>query len=261
MKLYPTAGEATVCVVVPPNVDEDPLAAAERPPADPVACWQRANRRARTRSRRYIVHNRLRFMWVLTTEGAGIHGPEGRAEMMVRVAAAVRRLRAEIGPVPYWYSPEMHPGGHGWHCNLFLPRYVPRAVVERCWQGGFVWVKDWTKDTRVAGQTFVEKLRAGAEYGAKYAAKDWSTGQLVNGAHRYELAEGFEPPEVLAECRQLAEGVALAQRVMGRASVIWRSADAADWDGPACVTLRFPAAGRSGSPRRQRAGPSDPHPR
>jgi hypothetical protein len=233
--LYPQCGEAVVCKVFPRAdvLDDEGQAVAE--PTDTAACWERANRRARTRSRRYIVSNRLRFMWVLTMEGGGLHGADGRAVMMGHVAGFVRRLRAEVGELPYWYSPELHPGGHGWHCNVFLPKFLPHALVERLWGHGHVWAKDWTRDTRVKGHSFVERLRAGASYGAKYAAKDWSDQMLDGRAHRYEIAQGYEPRAVLAEVPSVGAGLHLARLHLGHLVHVWRSADEADWDGPECA--------------------------
>lgn len=226
-----------VCTVFPPldrPLDDVP---ADPPPPDDVANWERANRRARVRSRRYIVHNRLRFMWVLTLEGEGLHGAEGRAEVMELVAQFVRRFRARFGDQPYWFSPELHPGGHGWHVNLFVGRRFPWSEVEKLWGHGYVWAKDWTRDDRVRGASFVEKLRAGASYGAKYAAKDWDAVHLAGGAHRYERAEGFDPVGVLAEVRSVGEGVRLALAHLGGACRVWWSADADDWQGPPCAVV------------------------
>lgn len=241
--LYPEAGEATICLVVPR--EEGPVVPPE-PDHDGARArqaWERANRRARSRSRRYIVANRLRFMWVLTSAGEGWHGPMGRIECMAAVSGFVRRLRATYGEQPYWFSPELHPGGHGWHCNVFLPRFLPHADIERLWSHGYVWAKDWTKDDRVKGESFLVKLRAGASYGAKYAAKDWGVEQLAQGAHRYERAEGYDPTAILAEVRTVADGVALALDHLGAGIYVWRSCESPDWDGPPCAVV-FTRQGR-----------------
>jgi hypothetical protein len=112
---------------------------------------ERATKRAIGASRRYLVANRLRYMWVLTFEGDGLHGPEGRAETMLQVAAFAERLTAATGRQPYWYSPELHPGGHGWHVNFFLGRRIKHARLQQLWGHGHVWVKDWATDSRVRG--------------------------------------------------------------------------------------------------------------
>jgi hypothetical protein len=243
--LYPECGEAVVCQVFPrPEVDLDaPPPAADE--VDPVACWERANRRARSRSRRYIVRNRLRFMWVLTFNGEGLHTAAGRAEAMRLVARFARQLRARWGVQPYWYSPELHPGGHGWHVNLFLRRRLPHAEMAQLWGHGFVWAKDWTRDNRVKGATFLERLRAGATYGAKYASKDWDAEMLDGGAHRYERAEGYEPVAVLAEVGSVGAGVRLALAHLAGPAHVWWSSDADDWVGPECAVVMM---GRARAP-------------
>lgn len=242
-----------MCTVFPPADPSGDDEGQAPEPTDPEACWARANARARSRSRRYIVHNRLRYMWVVTYEGGGLHGPDGRAQAMADLAKFARKLRKRYGALPYWYSPELHPDGHGWHANVFVPRRMRHSDVERLWGRGFVWVKDWTRDTRVAGQTFVEKLRAGASYGAKYAAKDWDAVQLAGGAHRYERAEGFDPVPTLAEVPSVADGVRLAADHLGGHHRVWWSSEDESWAGPPCAVV---TAG--GIERRARPGPPRP---
>lgn len=246
LSMYGTAGEAVACVVVPRRPLDEAEGQLPPEPSDPADLWRRANARARARSRRYMVHNRLRYMWVLTMAGEGLHGPEGRRVMMARMATFIRRLRAEVGPLPYWYSPELHPGGHGWHCNLFLPDRVRHADVERLWAGGYVWVSDWAEHKRDQGRTFIEAIRAGASYGSKYASKDWDAVQLAGRAHRYERAEGYDPPVVEVECWTLDQAQRLAVGHLGIPSAIWRSDDEDDWDGPRCWTMRFRSPGGGG---------------
>ena len=237
--VYPTAGEASICVVVPRREDAGPGSEAPAAELDAGSSWERANVRARSRSRRYITANRLRYMWVLTFSGSGLHGADGRRECMSEVAQFVRRLGPELRGGAYWYSPELHPGGHGWHVNLFVGRRIPHADLEKLWRRGYVWVKDWTRDSRVKGATFLERLRAGASYGAKYAAKDWSVEMLERGAHRYELAQGHEPLVVLAETDTLAAGLAVAEMRCGPAVRVWRSSDDDEWEGPPCWVAFF----------------------
>ena len=58
---------------------------------------------------------------------------------MALVAEFARRLRIDLGTsVAYWYSPELHPGGHGWHVNLFIAGRLDHARVGELWGHGFV---------------------------------------------------------------------------------------------------------------------------
>jgi hypothetical protein len=192
-KGYPQAGEASIAYVGTGGGSEESawsqLEADERRSRN----HKRASQRAKGETRRYLVANRLRYMWVLTFSGEGLHGPEGRAECMRRVAAFAERLTAAFGRQPYWYSPEIHPGGHGWHVNFFVRHRLNHGRVETLWEHGHVWVKDWTQDTRIKslGLPVVAAIRLGATYGCKYASKDWSEEALAGGAHRYEVAQGY----------------------------------------------------------------------
>jgi hypothetical protein len=155
----------------------------DRPPLSEEAAalhWQIANGRAGTKSRRYFVCNQLRYMWVLTYPG---DGQSDRRKVMAEVSEFARRLRSDRGGenFPYWYSPELHPGGHGWHINFFIPFRVPHAEIEALWNHGFVWVTDFA--TSMSGpkgeplglcRTDRDGYRRAAHYGCKYAQKDWS---------------------------------------------------------------------------------------
>lgn len=157
VRITPDAGEACI-------VRRSPRVADELPPDgevvldDQAEAWraernhERATRRATSESRRYIVGNRLHVMWVLTIGGEGLHGVEGRRVIMRMTAGLVRALRTELGEAfPYWFSPELHPSGHGWHVNLFVGRRFDHGRVKALWQelgGGFeVRFKDWTQDS------------------------------------------------------------------------------------------------------------------
>lgn len=218
----------------------------------------RAVRRAAGESRRYMVANGLRYMWVLTMPGEGraLHGPEGRQTIMGMAAAFVVSLRTELGEVcPYWFSPELHPNkegkstevcpipelcecqGHGWHMNLFLPRTVDWRLMWRLWAahgGGYVSVTDWVRKRRRPGQSVREGIRRGARYGCKYASKDWASSQLGPGRHRYELAQGFKPEVVGRWCRSFEEAFRMLTESGIEPTATWVSDDSEDWDGPRC---------------------------
>ncbi|HEY5303023.1 MAG TPA: hypothetical protein VIJ86_03075 [Acidimicrobiales bacterium] len=121
---------------------------------------------------------------------------------MKLVSDFARRLRSmgDDTPFPYWYSPELHPEGHGWHVNLFIPFRVPHSVVELLWGYGFVWVTDFASSHRGPHgeplglcRTPREALRRAAQYGCKYSQKDWSPEHVERSNHRYEIAQGFTP--------------------------------------------------------------------
>lgn len=174
-------------------------------------------------------------MWVLTFADS-LQGPEGRAECMRRVAAFAERLTAVTGRQPYWYSPELHPGGHGWHVNFFVGRRIPHDQVETIWGAGYVWVKDWAADSRIRSMNapLIVAIRLGASYGCKYASKDWSEEVLDGGAHRYEVAQGFQPDERAERVATLAEAWAFVHGVFGGCvpERVWSSDEAEDWDAP-----------------------------
>jgi len=190
-------------------------------------------------------------MWVLTFSSS-LQGAEGRRECMRLVAQFAERLRDETGRLPYWYSPELHPLGHGWHVNFFVGKRLPHGDVERLWGHGFVWVKDWVKDSRVqrgTSGTFVEALRLASSYGCKYAAKDWSAEALDGGAHRYEISQGFKPRALSLRADSVGSALRFARSYFGGRypDSVWRSSDSDSWDGPPvwCVSWSS-AAGEEG---------------
>lgn len=233
VKSYPECGEGSVGYRPDPDeitgggwsdLDADVRAAAN---------WERSNRRASSDSRRYFVRNSLRYMWVLTYRGSGLHDVAGRQQAMTDVASFVRRLRSYLGDKDfcYWASPELHPGGHGWHVNFFVADRLPHAEIERIWGRGFVWAEDFMKGR--AG-TKRQRLRAAATYGCKYAGKDWSREMLQPGTRRYTAAEGYSPAfvsrSVTSRWAGFCELVALADGEMPAVHV--RSEDCSSYEGP-----------------------------
>jgi hypothetical protein len=187
-------------------------------------------------------------MWVLTFADARTD----RREVMAEVAEFARQLRIVHGgeKFAYWYSPELHPQGHGWHVNFFVPFRVGHADVAELWGHGFVWVTDFATSMRGPKgeplglcRTPREGLRRAANYGCKYAQKDWSPANVGAQNHRYEVAQGFAP---LQEARwvdgPLAAEVLVAnlvsvedQRWMKR----WNSDDETEWNRPPIRTWRW----------------------
>ena len=220
----------------------------------------RANGRAASTMTDYMVHNRLTKMWVLTFKDEGLHGVEGRKEAMRRTAAFVRRMRRDFfkgKPFPYVYSPELHPSGHGWHVNLFVPNvFMHKGSLQRSWTHGNVWFTDFERDKVVkhsgrrigavkAGRSTGGTTRAArkaASYASKYASKDWATDEIGHGAHRYERAEGFPVPEQRMRVRTFEDFAALvrAHPACGQVYTEWAmDSDTDGWCGPPMRGLLF----------------------
>jgi hypothetical protein len=170
--------------------------------------------------RRYCVHNMLRYMWVLTYAEAEYD----HRVVMRDVRLFLRRLRRELDVPVYLYAPEPHPQGHGWHCNVFVDRRLPHAVVKRAWLAGGarhgfeLRVKDWAKERRHG--PLRERVRAGAMYGAKYAGKDVAElavyGVQIGGReHRYEVAQGARPRWTMSTVRSESEAIGTIMREHG----------------------------------------------
>ncbi|MGC1237910.1 MAG: hypothetical protein WA860_03875 [Acidimicrobiales bacterium] len=124
---------------------------------------------------------------------------------MKSVSELARGIRLVRGGAtfPYWYSPELHPNGHGWHVNLFVPFRFDHSKMEELWGHGFVWVTDFAIARRGPhgeplglSRTPQEALRRAARYGCKYSQKDWSPEHVGPRNHRYEIAQGFKPEVV-----------------------------------------------------------------
>gem|GEM_PF-1578101 len=210
--------------------------------------WKIANGRAASRSRRYFVRNHLRYMWVLTFA----ESVRQRHEVMALVAAFARRLRGLFGgqPFPYWYSPELHPGGHGWHVNFFIATRVKIVDLERLWGQGFVWVTDFAISKRgpkgeALGlcQNEREGTRRAARYGCKYAQKDWSRATISTSSHRYEIAQGFKPQmskqRFASEVEAMRAIVAAIPNDDKALLTYWSSDTAEDWNRPPVRTFQW----------------------
>jgi hypothetical protein len=247
--LWPDCGEASLVIVTSGSNRSGGL--GDRPAAsDEVAQyhWQIANGRAGTRSRRYFVVNKLRYMWVLTFAAER----RQRREVMVQMSEFARRLRTLHNgqSFPYWYSPELHPGGHGWHVNFFIPFRVPHHVFAALWGHGFVWVTDFASSMKGPkgeplglSRTPREGLRRAAHYGCKYSQKDWSPEHVGPQNHRYEVAQGFAPKKESGWVRDPTHAEELVKLLVPaedqRLMQHWDSNDVADWTRPPIKTWRW----------------------
>jgi hypothetical protein len=202
--------------------------------------WRIANGRAGAKSRRYFVRNHLRYMWVLTFAESEVD----RRRVMSLVSEFARRLRGDVGDrFAYWYSPELHPGGHGWHVNFFITQRVPHERLVDLWGHGFVWVTDFASTHRgPKGEPLGlcrsprEGWRRAAQYGCKYSQKDWSPEHVGRQNHRYELAQGFAPEvqKVMVPTRDQAETLVAELCAQAGPSRLtrWDSSEVADWARP-----------------------------
>jgi hypothetical protein len=213
-----------------------------------AAAWAQANGRAAAKSRRYFVRNALRYMWVLTLAT----GHFERQVVMGQVCEFARRLRAALGgpSFPYWYSPELHPGGHGWHVNFFVAQRLEHPVMESVWGLGWVWVTDFVRSPKGPKgeplglcRTPREGWRRASNYGCKYAQKDWSAEHVGRDNHRYEVAQGFSPTKEGSWVGNRAEAERLVDDLVtpeGREHLrVWDSSEQVGWNRPPVKTWRW----------------------
>ncbi len=227
--------------------------------------FRRATTRSKGRMRRYMVHNRLVKMWVLTFTGQGLHGEDGYRQAQAETRAFIKRLRRDFyrgKNFPYLWSIEPHPGGHGWHVNLMLQNvFIDKGQFQRGWQNsrtkinGNVWYTDFTKDSedwlgRPIGGKRGKSAPAGsrtaakraASYASKYIGKDLDEDSgIPDRAHRYEVAQGYQPVPVQRRFLSFTEAVTFITSHRSFGSLEWfsRSQDWDDWDGPPVQCFRF----------------------
>ncbi len=276
VSLFPSCGEAALTFAPmamgrPANVDENgELVPSLWSELDDEEKSERNSHRGATRSRgamrRYMVHNRLTKMWVLTFAGDGQHGADGWRRTNEEMHSFIRRLRRNFfrdRPFPYLFSAEPHPDGHGWHVNLMLPNvFIDKHQMQRCWGNGNVWYTDFTRDRedwlgrslgRAAGGGRASGragARRAASYAAKYIGKDLDeSSDIPAGAHRYEVAQGFQPVALRVRVRSFAAGLAYIGRHPSFGRVEWhgKSDEWEGWDGPPCEVLFFDAPARAPS--------------
>jgi hypothetical protein len=181
--------------------------------------------------RRYCAHNGLSRLWTLTYAGRGCHDP---AQLRTDLGGFFRCLRAALGadPLPYVWVPEWHKT-HGLHAHFALGRYVRKGLVVSTWDRGFVNAK-LLSDLPV-GSGVREAARKAAGYLSKYVSKTFDAPHLF-GRHRYDVAQGFQPPVQRLTGATAEEVLDQASEVMGAQPVqLWSSAEAEDWDRPPAV--------------------------
>jgi hypothetical protein len=212
--LYPQAAEGGGCFV--PGLTRE----GSGGPPDPGRAQAEAGRRARSKLRRYCAANRLNRFGTLTYASSCRDPQQLRAD----VGEFFRGLRRELGgeALPYVWTSEWHPGGHGLHVHFAVGRYVKQRLIALVWGRGIVHIK-LIGDLRV-GSGALEEARVAAGYLAKYVSKNIADEERLFGLHRYEVAQGFQPERVQLGAESEEQVVALAcERMGGEPSLVWRS--------------------------------------
>jgi hypothetical protein len=206
--------------------------------ADPDRAEAEAIRRARAKIRRYGVSNRLNRLGTLTYAGEGCHDA---AQLRADIAAFFKGLRPGLRgeTFPYVWVPEWHPGGHGLHVHFAVGRYIPQTLIRETWGRGHVHIK-LLGDLPVGSGTLGE-ARLAAGYLSKYIGKGLDDERRKAGLHRYEVAQGFQPEQVLVYGQTDDEAIARASEHMGcQPETVWRSRDVEGWHGPPACWVAWP---------------------
>lgn len=232
LNVYPAAGEAGGSLR---PARRGPHRRPVGPASDPERARAEGARRARAKVRRYCAANRLNRLGTLTYAGGGCHDP---AEFRKHVAEFFRGLKRELAaPLPYLWTGEHHPGGHGLHAHFAVGRYVKQSVIRDVWGRGHVHIK-LLGDLPV-GSGRLEEARKAARYLAKYVSKSVEDGRPA-GLHRYEVGQGFQPAEVLVYGRTADDAIRSASELMGHSPIhVWRSDDLEGWEGPPAVWVQW----------------------
>jgi hypothetical protein len=220
--LYPQAAEGGGCFV--PRFAPEPRGG----PPDPERSREEAGRRARSRLRRYCAANRLNRLATLTYASSCRDPWQLRAD----VGEFFRGLRRELGgkPIPYAWTSEWHPGGHGLHVHFAVGRFVRYRLIRAVWGRGIVHIK-LIGDLPV-GSAALEEARWAGSYLAKYVSTSFDA-EHPQGLHRYEVAQGFQPERVQlwgdSESAVIREA---SDRMGGPPSRVWRSSESRGWRAP-----------------------------
>nr|WP_218938433.1 hypothetical protein [Modestobacter altitudinis] len=119
--------------------------------------------------------------------------------------------------------PEWHKTDHGLHAHFALGQYVHRSVIRSTWSRGFV--KGKLLSDLPVGSGTREAARVAAGYLSKYVSKTFDAPQLF-GRHRYDLAQGFQPPVRRLTADSPEDLLAKACEVMGQLPTrSWSSAE------------------------------------
>ena len=236
LSLYPSAGEAGGSFI--PTYRRAVVHVPGVPAQNPERARAEAARRARTKVRRYCAANGLSKLGTLTYGPPRCTDP---AQLREDVGVFFRRLRTALGgrPLPYVWVPELHKDGVHLHVHFAVARFIRKALIRDVWGRGHVGIK-LISDLPVGSTSWDESRRA-AGYLSKYVAKAFD--DPVFGRHRYDLAQGFQPPVHRLEGRSSDDVLAQACALMGgRLPVVrWSSADKPGWQAPPAVWFAWAA--------------------
>lgn len=234
--LYPDAGEGGGSFQS--SMRRVPEYVARGSAKDPERAAAEAGRRARASVRRYCAANRLNRLGTLTYRGDGNHDP-----LLVRdhLGEFFRRLRDGLGgrALPYLWVPEWHASGHGLHAHFAVGRFIKRSLIVSAWEHGFVHIK-LLGDLPV-GSGDLSQARRAAGYLSKYVAKTFADpAARVQGLHRYDVAQGFQPEALRLAADSSEAVIAEASELMSGDPVTqWSSSENADWQGPAAIWAQW----------------------
>ena len=222
LKLYPTAGEATIT--------HAPSAVAVTGGAEFASGTAKSYRpsvshatRAKGRVRRYCRANRLRFLWTLTYA----HEPSKREQVTADLRTLFRRLRMLFGRLPLLAVIERGTKTDRLHVHFAAGRFLSIEGVRRCWPHGIVHVGDPRKlPARVPARRL-------AAYLAKYVAKDLDQDaegdakDRAQGEHRYLVTQGFSPTAVCFRYKRIGQAHERMRGLYGHPDV---EVPFGDWD-------------------------------
>ena len=238
VRLYPGAGEATLCEGwrsdEPPPSPEGanrvartaprPVPAPDRYAPDTAeANDERAERRARGKVRRFATDNGCTRL-LTVTRADQTHDVR---VMLDALAQFQRRLRQRYPGLVWVRALERHKSG-AVHAHYAISHRLDHATVARLWGHGFVWLSPKTR-TKRGGR---EDARVTARYVAKYVGKEGV--REGAGGHRYEVRQGFQPATLEFWAEDEDDARAIASAVMGYRSptYAWSSSGETSWAGP-----------------------------
>ncbi len=211
---------------------------------DPLRSAAEAARRARSKTRRYCVANRLNRFGTLTYDGSGCHDPK---QVKADVAEFWRELRRVRGgePFPYLWTAEWHKSGHGLHVHFAVGDFIQRQRINAAWGWKTVPGRGFTHIKLIGdlpvGSGVVGEARKAAGYISKYVGKDFHADRFPSGWHRYEVAQGFQPVERRIYGETESEVLAKASAIMGtRPDRYWSSRQDPSWTRPQAVWAQWP---------------------